>query len=291
MANILTLGIATLDLIFGVDHYPAEDEEMRAQTLRVVRGGNGANTAVVLSQLGHQVSFSGVLADAPENQILLEDFRRFGVNVACCVTRPGKPPTSSIVVAPSGSRTIVHYRDLPEFGFEDFTRIDLSPFDWIHFEGRNIPELEKMLVHARSVRPNLKISLEAEKPRDGLDTVLGLPDLLLCSRALVRHFGHVEATPFLHGMRAKAPQAAIFVGWGSQGAFALDSENQIHESPAFPPAEVVDSVGAGDTFNAGVIDGWLRGLRIEEALRAASKLAGRKCGLPGFDLELQPGLS
>ncbi len=291
MSRTLSVGIATLDLIFGVDHYPAEDEEMRAQTLRVVRGGNGANTAVVLSQLGHQVSFAGVLADAPENQILLEDFRRFGVDVSNCVTRPGKPPTSSILVAPSGSRTIVHYRDLPEFGYEDFARIDLTGLDWIHFEGRNIPELAKMIGHARKARPDLKISLEAEKPRDSLDTVLGLPDLLLCSRALAQHFGHAEASPFLHAMRAKTPRAAIFVGWGSHGAFALDSENRIRESPAFPPAEVVDSVGAGDTFNAGVIDGWSRGLRIEETLCAASKLAGQKCGLTGFDLELQPSLS
>jgi len=283
MANILTVGIATLDLIFGVDHYPNEDEEMRAQTLRVVRGGNASNTAVVLSQLGHQVSFAGVLSDAPENQILLEDFRRFGVDVSNCVTRPGKPPTSSILVAPSGSRTIVHYRDLPEFGFEDFARIDLAPFDWIHFEGRNIPELAKMIAQARSVRPDLKISLEAEKPRDGLDTVLGLPDVLLCSRALALHLGHAEAAPFLHAMRAKAPQATIFVGWGTRGAFALDSGNQIHESPAFPPAQVVDSVGAGDTFNAGVIDGWLRGLSTEDTLRAANELAGRKCGQIGFD--------
>ena len=257
---------------------------MRAQSLRVARGGNASNTAVVLSQLGHQVSFAGVLADAPENQILIEDFRRFSTDLSHCVTRPGKPPTSSIMVAPSGSRTIVHYRDLPEFGFEEFIRIDLGDFDWIHFEGRNIPELARMIAHARTARPELKISLEAEKPRDGLDVVLGLPDLLLCSRALAQHLGHAEAAPFLHALRAKAPHAIIFVGWGSHGAFALDNENRIHQSPAFPPARVVDSVGAGDTFNAGVIDGWLRGSSTEDMLRTASELAGRKCGVIGFDL-------
>jgi ketohexokinase len=284
MARILTVGIATLDLIFDVDHYPSEDEEMRARNLRVARGGNASNTAVVLAQLGHQVSFAGVLADAPENQILLADFQRFGVDVSHCVHRPGKPPTSSILVAPSGSRTIVHYRDLPEFGFEDFARIDLAPFDWIHFEGRNIPALAQMLARVRALRPGLRISVEAEKAREGLDAVLGLPDVLLCSRALAQHLGHPEAASFLHAMRAKAPRATFFAGWGSAGAFALDTDDQLHESPAFPPPRVVDSVGAGDTFNAGVIDGRLRSLSPGETLRAASVLAGEKCGRVGFDL-------
>lgn len=282
MARILCVGIATLDLIFGVEHYPHEDEEMRAQNLRVVRGGNASNTAVVLAQLGHQVSFAGVLADAPENQIILEDFRRFGVEISRCVTLPGKPPTSSILVAPSGSRTIVHYRDLPEFGFSDFARIDLTPFDWIHFEGRNLPELAKMVAHARKTQPGARISLEAEKPREGLDAVLGMPDVLLCSRALAENLGHADAESFLHMIRTKAPRAMIFVGWGSLGAFALDSE--LHESPAFPPPQVVDSVGAGDTFNAGVIDGCSKGLSLGQTLRGASELAGRKCGRTGFDI-------
>lgn len=34
MAHILGVGIATLDWIFEVDHYPQENEEMRAQALR-----------------------------------------------------------------------------------------------------------------------------------------------------------------------------------------------------------------------------------------------------------------
>ena len=285
MARILCVGIATLDLIFGVDHYPAEDEEMRAQSLRVVRGGNASNTAVVLAQLGHQVSFAGVLADAPESQIILEDFRRFGVEVSPCITHPGKPPTSSILVAPAGSRTIVHYRNLPEFGFEDFSRIDLGSFDWIHFEGRNLQELKRMLAHVKDTRPELKISLEAEKPRQGLDEVLALPDVLMCSRVLAEHFGHKQAASFLSAMRAKAPYPDIFLGWGSKGSFGLDRTGQLHFSPAFPPPHVVETVGAGDTFNAGLIDGLVNEFDMLATLCAANELAGKKCGQIGFSFD------
>ena len=49
MAHVLLVGTATLDLVFALDHHPAADEEMRAQRLRICRGGNAANSAVVLA--------------------------------------------------------------------------------------------------------------------------------------------------------------------------------------------------------------------------------------------------
>ena len=36
----------------------------------------------------------------------------------------------------NGSRTIVHHRGaMPEITFEDFEKLDLSQYSWIHFEG------------------------------------------------------------------------------------------------------------------------------------------------------------
>ena len=51
----------------------------------------------------------------------------------------------------------------------------MDPFDWIHFEGRNVEEVEAMMKHARhmvtlggSMHPqgsSAKVSVEIEKPR------------------------------------------------------------------------------------------------------------------------------
>ncbi len=46
---------------------------------------------------------------------------------------------------------------------------------------------------------------------------------------------------------------------------------------------VVDSVGAGDTFTAGVIYGLTQSMTPENCLRFACDLAGRKCAQVGFD--------
>ena len=279
MARILCVGIATLDLIFRIDHYPQEDEEMRAKSLRITRGGNAANTAVVLAALGHKTSFAGVLAEGGESALIVDDLARQGVDWSCSIRRPGRPPTSSILLAPSGSRTIVHYRDLPEFSARDFAAIDLAGFDWVHFEGRNVPELPPMMARVREA--GARLSLEVEKPRPGVEVLLDFPDVLLTGRALARAWDHLDPETFLTALRLRAPRPLIFLGWGEAGAWALEG-SRIHHTPAFPPPVVVDTVGAGDTFNAGVIHGLLRGADVATTLREAARLAGRKCGREGF---------
>jgi len=45
---------------------------------------------------------------------------------------------------------------------------------------------------------------------------------------------------------------------------------------------VVDTLGAGDVFNAAVIDQLSKGASLQRILEAACRLAGRKCGQWGF---------
>ena len=51
MSKILGVGIATLDIINRVEHYPGADDEVRALSQVQVRGGNVTNTLVVLAQM------------------------------------------------------------------------------------------------------------------------------------------------------------------------------------------------------------------------------------------------
>jgi ketohexokinase len=285
MARILGIGIATLDIVNLVDGYPAEDEEVRALSQRISRGGNATNTLAVLSQLGHRCSWGGVLADEPDGDRILEDLARHQVECGHCRRlKSGKVPVSYITLnVRNGSRTIVHYRDLPEFGFEDFAAIDLDPFDWVHFEGRNVAAAAAMLKRLREAHASATVSLEVEKPREGIQELFGLVDVLLFSRAYAYHFGFNDGRSFLHEMRKRAPQADLVCAWGDQGAWALDCAGRESTSPAFAPAQVIDTLGAGDSFNAGVIDARLRGLDWPDTLIAANRLAGRKVGQQGFD--------
>lgn len=283
MANILAVGIATVDVVFVMDCYPAEDSEVRATSMTINRGGNGTNTLAVLAQLGHECAWAGVLAEAPESQVIKDDLARYGIDRSPCRFHPGRPPTSSIVLSrATGSRTIVHYRDLPEFGAADLARADLAPYDWVHFEGRNVPELGAMIAQVRHANPHARISLEAEKSREGLEGLLNLPDLLLCSRAYAASRGCQSPEAFLAWLGEAAPEVDGIVAWGEYGAYGRDRKGRTRFSPAFPPPMVVDTLGAGDTFNAAAIHATLEGADLEKVLEAGCRLAGRKCGQAGL---------
>ena len=291
MATILGVGIATLDIINSVEHYPREDAEVRASAQALRRGGNATNTLVVLSQLGHHCAWAGTLADDSNSELIRADLTSYQVDMSAVqVICGGRVPTSYITLSrQNGSRTIVHYRELPELSAADFCRIELSAFDWLHFEGRNVSETHAMLVYARDNAPGLPRSLEVEKPRDGIECLLPLAQHLLYSRdyAQSQGFGS-DAAAFLGKMAREFPAAQHVCTWGEQGAYGLAAqqdtppEAEIIHSPAVAPATVVDTLGAGDTFNAGYIDACLRGQELASALQAACRLAGRKCGQPGL---------
>jgi ketohexokinase len=279
--RILGVGIATLDVVSVVDHYPSEDAEVRALERRHRRGGNCTNSLAVLAQLGHEVSWSGTVADDADSGLLLGTAAHERIDTSLRVTCPGgRTPVSHVVLSrATGSRTIVHYRDLPELSAEDFARVPLQGFDWVHFEGRNVAALGGMLGRVRDF--GTRCSLEIEKPRAGIESLLGQPDVVLFSREYARHRGFADAERFLRSL-PRRPGQAWFCAWGAEGAWAMDEAGTLHHSPAFPPPQVIDTLGAGDVLNAAVIDGVLRGLTVGATLREACRLAGRKCGLEGL---------
>src|SRR3569833_2776377 len=230
MARILGIGIATLDIINRVDGYPPEDSEVRALAQRVSRGGNCTNTLVVLSQLGHHCSWGGVLVDEPDASRIVADLDAHAIDLTPVRRLPkGKVPTSYITLNQrNGSRSIVHYRDLPEYDFDAFATIDLGACDWLHFEGRNIVETARMLAHARRTQPHIPRSVEIEKPRAEIERLFADATLLLFSRAYVHARGGDEPAAFLRDMRLLAPHTGLVLAWGEAGAFALGRRGARH---------------------------------------------------------------
>lgn len=289
MASLLGIGNATLDIIHLVDSYPKENDEMRCRRRYVRRGGNTANTLVVLSQLGVRCSWAGTLVDDDQGALIRDDLALHGVDTGCChYVAQGSVPISSILVnTDNGSRTIIHYRDMPEYAADDFAGVDLAPFDWLHFEGRNVVETRRMLERVRRLYPGTQVSIEIEKPRDDIDSLFEYADVLLFSRVYARALGYRKPLSLLHAVQEEFPQALLFCAWGDEGAAALDRQGKSYLHEAVVPEVVVDTLGAGDTFNAGIISACMDGLDAEAGLALACQLAGKKCSQSGFD-DLHP---
>lgn len=291
MAHILGIGTATVDIINTVASYPTEDSEIRAIKQRVGRGGNATNTLVILSQLGHHCTWGGVGVNDLDGQFILAQLADYAIDTSSCrLYSQGKMPTSYILLnQQNGSRTIVHYRDLPEFSFKDFQPINLAKFNWLHFEARQIAETTQMIRQAKQQYSNLPISLEVEKPRPQVEQLFTQVDVLLFSKTFAQYHSQMNnAQLFLHSIHSQAPQACLICAWGAEGAYALTPTGELLHSPAFPPAQVVDTLGAGDVFNAGIIDGLCRQQQLALALTQACQLAGKKCGQEGLQFIIKP---
>lgn len=284
MSDILCCGIATLDIINHVPRYPAEDEELRATRQESRSGGNAANTALVLTQLGHHVNLAAIFANDTSADWLLARMRGAGIGLDDCQRVAGTTPTSYITLSEAtGSRTIVHYRDLPEQDPAHIQRALSHSFDWIHFEGRNLPALKQILPRLSQQTERPAISLEAEKHRDGLEQLLSLADVIMFSRPWAEAAGFTSAEAFLSSLPAEFDDKIVTCTWGAQGVWFRDRNSSIQHQPAVSVEKVVDSIGAGDCFNAGLIDALLRHEPTARAVARANELAARKIGQMGLD--------
>ncbi|XP_072000154.1 ketohexokinase isoform X4 [Engystomops pustulosus] len=246
--RILCIGLVCLDIINVVDRYPEEDTDTRCVSQRWQRGGNASNSCTVLSLLGAPCAFMGSLA-------------------------PG-------YIA----------ENLPDVTADDFQKVDLTQYKWIHWEGRNADEQVKMIQRVEEYNQScqkeqrINISVEIEKEREELYQLFQYGEVVFVSKDVAKHFGFTSSSEAVRGLYPRVKKGAFLVcAWAEHGADALGPDGRVLHSPSFPPDKIVDTLGAGDTFNASVIYALSKGQTMEEAITFGCRIAGKKCGIQGYD--------
>ncbi|XP_047439829.1 ketohexokinase isoform X1 [Mugil cephalus] len=245
-------------------------------------------TSVVISNIS-----TGSRTILHMNSFIMADFSQREIDVSAVVWQvEGQTPCACCVVCPSsGSRTVVlSDTNLPDVTAEDFAKVDLRQFKWIHWEGRNAEEQVKMIQQVEMFnkmlpqQQRITISVEIEKTREPLYQLFPYGDVVFVSKDVARHFGFHSAEAALKGLYGRVKQGAVLVcAWAEKGADALGPDGLIVHSDAFPPETILDTLGAGDTFNAAVIYTLSKGGSLNDAVKFGCRVAGRKCGFHGYD--------
>jgi len=287
MNVILVVGIATVDVVDSLAEFPQEDCEYRSDA-RIIRvGGNGANMARAIAQLpGSKCAllYPNVSPDKdPFAAMIAKQLTNDQVSDWGVLCHGDLMPMSLIFQCQlKGTRTIVHNRTLEEISYEQFSRVFTPHISWAHFEGRNAPELLKMLQMAKQF--GVKTSIEMEKIRSpSCNSCCDFADVIIYSKAYIVANGTNDAKSFLNSRQTEFPNAKIVVTWGSQGAYFTDDGESKHFVFEIG-ARVVDSVGCGDVFNAVLISllsqqnpvGW------QQAVETACRVAALKSQFQGI---------
>ncbi|KAF2679422.1 Ribokinase-like protein [Lentithecium fluviatile CBS 122367] len=320
--HIVCVGAVYIDTILTVLRFPVEDEKLRATSQRRRRGGNCANTLEVLAQLVfHNVSDDSDSSEAPtadpqlhllailpnkESQdvtFIRNSLKNVKLTNSCIFRTDFNDAAASYIIQNiiNSSRTIVSHNPLPEMTQDEFFaaateayRVEGATEGWYHFEGR-VPQVVLHCVeYLRSSQPGFKVSVECEKPeRTEMALVAYHADVVFYSKQWAETQGCNSPVAFLKTMKAGTRHDALLCcTWGDEGATVLQKGSEDYEqwgvAQSWAPnngLHVVDTIGAGDTFIAGMLyaitcheDDWT----LQQKLEFANEIAGRKVYQDGF---------
>ncbi|MEU6273840.1 carbohydrate kinase family protein [Streptomyces populi] len=278
--DLLVVGDANPDVVVGPLRGPLEfgQREQLVEHAGLVLGGSAAIMACGAARLGLRVAFAGRVGDDPAGAFVREELAGRGVDVGSLVTDPVRPtPLTTVVTTGDGDRAILTAQGcLTATGPEDVPRDLVRASRHVHAASFFLmPRLARSLaaVFVLARQNGATTSLDTNDDPAGrwdpglLDPVMRFTDFLLPNAAeaaaLSGQDDLVKAAAVLAG---RGP--TVVVKDGPNGALAHTGIRLTH-APAVA-VDPVDTVGAGDSFDAGFVAATLRGLGLRSALAVAA---------------------
>lgn len=276
--RILCIGMPVRDLVFRVPEVPARGHKEYASEFVEVAGGNSPNAAISISRLGGRALLTGPIGGAltASNAIIDDQFRSEGIDTSGLVVVDGVvTPISSVLIDPSGERTIATFRD------PKLWTVRLPPADVL------LADCNAILIESRCAEFGTDVCAEAH--RRGIPVVIDGDRMMSMREGLLQIASHIifsaEALRATAGERddiaalrklAQVTPAFLGVTSGSKGVEWLDGNGKPKHMPAFP-VHTVDTLGAGDAFHGAFTLAVAEGQPLEDAMRFASATAALKC--------------
>lgn len=263
--------------------------------------GGPMNSAVALGQLGTDTHFLGRLSTDVFGQQLRAHIRGAGVALDLATESPQATSLAVVSLDAEGVASYTfHFADTANFGWRPEELPRLGRDDWLHVASLSCvvsPGAEVLLAWLDTVQAGVSYDINV-RPTVITDPAAYWGKVEPWLRAVGRRGGVVKASDqdllFLAEAGLSSDPVELATGWlaeyglglvvitlGPDGGAAVEPGGQVTRVPGFP-TDVVDTVGAGDTFMAGFLDGHVqRGLPLADALRRGAAAASIVCSRQG----------
>ncbi|WP_297063349.1 ADP-dependent ribose-1-phosphate kinase [Thermococcus sp.] len=258
MFDVIGMGNLNYDIIFILDHFPEFHEKVVSREAHFGLGGAAGNTISWLATFGLKTGFIGAVGRDEIGEAHLRYFESIGVDTSGI----------DVVDVPSGiAVAMVHGDDkriVKHLGANSLRRFkpDYAKRTKLLHLSSNPPELiEEAVRFANENGILISVDIgEATIPRD----VEGMIDYLLMNEdEYKRKYGSLDTS------LSNAKNLIITLNGG--GAIVREG-NETFEVRGLS-AKVIDSTGAGDSFDAGVIYGILHGWSLMDSAKLGMLLA------------------
>lgn len=275
--DVLAIGEINADLVMeGLASVPETGKELMCRGSKLMLGSSTAICACVMASLGLRTGFLGKLGTDPFGVVCENYMRRYGIDMKYVIKDDSIRTGLTVSLSCGSDRALVtdcadtvdclREEDLPEKPWEEARHIHIgSYFLQPRFAALLPPFLKKVKAHGMTV--SLDAGWQEEQNWDnGLKDTLPYVDIFFPNESEVCGIGRSsnveEAAERVHAMMNGG---LLVVKCGADGAMAV-TKDSVLRCPGFS-SEVVDTTGAGDSFNAGFLYAWLNGKELETCLR------------------------
>jgi len=269
--DIAIVGEINLDLIlYGLPEQMATERELLASRFAITLGSSSAILAHNLAALGSRVGFVTKLGDDLFGTLAMERLRERGVDLAG-VAHGAKSGVT--IILPHGPRRhiLTYPGTISELRFEDLDLDYLASARHFHMSSLflqrellpHVPELFRRMKSA-GITTSLDTNDDPDDRWDGvLEEILPHVDILLPNGREAMKISRADDVETALSRLAQKVETVV-VKMGTSGAIAIRAHHRF-TAPAVPVA-VIDSVGAGDSFDAGFLHQFLRGADLTTCL-------------------------
>ncbi|HEY3972951.1 MAG TPA: sugar kinase [Candidatus Sulfotelmatobacter sp.] len=283
--DVTIAGELNLDLIlYGLPEQLPPERELLASHMMLTLGSSSAIVAHNLAALGSRVGFQSLIGDDPLGQIALDRLQQSGVDVSQVRRVPGSTTTGlTVILHHEQWRNILTYAGtIAETSWQHLDLDYLADSRHFHLSSYYLqralrPHVTELFQHLKS--KGLMISLDTnDDPEDkweakgegGLQEVLRHVDVFLPNeREACKAAGTEDLEVAIKKLSKLVP--LVVVKLGPKGALAQRGAERI--TVPSEPVVPVDTVGAGDSFDAGFLHEYVRGADLPTCLKSGN-LAG-----------------